>query len=207
MAKGFIGNAGYKAYLGGVKLKAGYIGAQQVYSSSVKITFVEGNTRTVIEYDEGSTVSRGSTPPSGSTFLGWSASPSGVNPVKTFIASEDATYYRVVKYNDYVINSVSYVSNKSSGELGPFGPYYIDPNKYTLTLYVYSHGPYASTLVMNAKAEYEDGNDYAYISAQNDGSARKANVVPMNPTYIEYHRTSGYWVSGSVTAVGKTIVG
>lgn len=75
MAKGFIGTSGYKAYLGGVKMKAGYIGATRVYSVGNTVTYVVDNG---VEYTEevdsgASCLSPKSFTPSksGWTFAGW----------------------------------------------------------------------------------------------------------------------------------------
>lgn len=75
MAKGFIGAVGYKAYLGSTKLKAGYIGANQVYSTGSTVTYVvDGGTSYTEEVDSGMSClsPRTFTPfKAGWNFVGW----------------------------------------------------------------------------------------------------------------------------------------
>lgn len=78
---------------------------------TVVITFVEAGVSTKVTYNKGTTVTR-STAPSGATFVGWSTSANGTNPVSSFVASSNATYYRVVKYADYKIVE-QYMDNNS----------------------------------------------------------------------------------------------
>ncbi len=75
MAKGFLGASGYKAYLGNIKLKKGYIGDQRVYSAGNVVTYnVSPGVSYREEADSGASVlSPTSFTPSlsGWTFVGW----------------------------------------------------------------------------------------------------------------------------------------
>lgn len=68
----------------------------EVFTSAVTVTFVEAGVSTAVKYKKGATVSR-STAPSGATFVGWSMSSSGTNPVTTFTANSNMTVYRVIR--------------------------------------------------------------------------------------------------------------
>ncbi len=75
MAKGFLGASGYKAYLGNIKLKKGYIGDRRVYSAGNVVTY---NVSPGVSYQEevdsdASVLSPTSFTPSlsGWTFVGW----------------------------------------------------------------------------------------------------------------------------------------
>ena len=68
----------------------------EVFTSTVTVTFVEAGVSTAVKYKKGATVSR-STALSGATFVGWSMSSSGTNPVATFTANSNMTVYRVIK--------------------------------------------------------------------------------------------------------------
>lgn len=68
----------------------------EVFTSTVTVTFVEAGVSTAVKYKKGATVSR-STAPSGATFVGWSMSSSGTNPVTTFTANSNMTVYRVIR--------------------------------------------------------------------------------------------------------------
>lgn len=68
----------------------------EVFTSEVTVTFVEAGVSTAVKYKKGATVSR-STAPSGATFVGWSMSSSGTNPVTTFTANSNMTVYRVIR--------------------------------------------------------------------------------------------------------------
>lgn len=75
MAKGLIGAAGYKAYLGALKLKKGYIGATRVYSAGNIVTYhLDSGAVYQEEVDEGETClsPKSFTPAkSGWEFVGW----------------------------------------------------------------------------------------------------------------------------------------
>lgn len=82
MAKGYLGAITYKAYLGNIKMKKGYIGAIKVYSAGEVVTYIVGSSRYQEEFEEGQNVLSPKTftaPPtlSGQVFAGWSLSNGG----------------------------------------------------------------------------------------------------------------------------------
>lgn len=111
MAKGLIGAAGYKAYLGALKLKKGYIGATRVYSAGNIVTYhLDSGATYQEEVDEGeSCLSPKTFTPSkaGWQFVGWRTDAAtnpqvytdyvmGDSPVTlyaVFRASVQVTYY------------------------------------------------------------------------------------------------------------------
>ena len=75
MAKGYIGGIPCKAYVGGTKIKAGYMGASRVYSAGSTVTYmVDKGVSYVEEVDSGaSCLSPATFVPSraGWHFVGW----------------------------------------------------------------------------------------------------------------------------------------
>lgn len=206
-----------KIYLGNQPIKKVYQGAQLLYSSGVQITFVEGGVSTTVEYEEGAVVNR-RTAPEGATFVGWSTSSSGTNPVSTFTATQNATYYRVVKYNDYRVATITHESATTYR-----GPFTVDANKYTFKLGVFRHGGLDDLETANAELGTDffwggpDGDEPAvrnvYAVLHSDGTTDEVwkyleNITPQPNSYLITSRPQGgYWASGTVDAIGKTVVG
>lgn len=93
MAKGFIGGITCKAYMGGTKLKAGYMGANRVYSAGSTVTYmVDSRLSYVEEVDSGaSCLSPATFVPSkaGWHFVGWRSDGAAVENVYSTLVMGD----------------------------------------------------------------------------------------------------------------------
>ncbi len=109
MAKGFLGASGYKAYLGNIKLKKGYIGDRRVYSAGNVVTY---NVSPGVSYQEevdsdASVLSPTSFTPSlsGWTFVGWRTDTAASGSVLTSktMGDDPITLYAVFRQTVTVI--------------------------------------------------------------------------------------------------------
>lgn len=204
-------------YFGNTKLSAitfggsnitqiSYLGHIYKLVDDVSITFVEAGVSTTVKYPIGSTVSR-RTAPSGATFVGWSASSSGGSPVSSFVATRNATYYRVVKYSDYLVSTGSGgISNRNGVQVS--GPYYVDSSKYNLRITAIAEGPYCSLFLgPSLKNSTELTSAFDYISAGSEQTASKTITSWTYPFYARKVPSNSGWGTGRIEAIGKTVVG
>lgn len=116
MGKGFIGSTSYKAYLGTLKIKAGYIGATRVYSAGSPVTYVVDNGVSYTEeVDSGaSCLSPKSFTPakSGWTFVGWRSNATATSDVYTNLVMGDAPITLYAVFRQMV--TVTYYNNSTT---------------------------------------------------------------------------------------------
>ena len=214
-------------YVDGGCLKKIMCNSKQIWSGSVAITFVENGVSTTVKYDKGATVSR-ATAPSGMSFVGWSADPSGADPVKTFVATQDATYYRVVKYADTTLRSTDGIG--SSGDYpdnvinnGILSGISIDTSKYSGFTVTYTLSMEVAYKDHHASLYVTAGGTTTHIRTQTNGkSGYVYPTVTVNFTQVSGNtslkfscsvgpnRSVGYWwiQSGSTYNLqGRTVVG
>ncbi len=133
MAKGFLGGTGYKAYLGAVKLKAGYIGAQRVYSAGNVVTYyVDTNLIKREEVDSGASclAPKTFTPAkSGWIFVGWRQDTAANGTVLTSKVMGDAPITLYAVFRQTITLSYAGNTNNSGSTAAQTGTRYYNNGK------------------------------------------------------------------------------
>lgn len=193
-------------HVNGNRLKKVMCMDKRIWSSAVTITFIEAGVETAIEYEYGATVSR-TTAPSGATFVGWSTDPSGANPVASFVATQDARYYRVVRYANYSASKSADPGGFGKELSGSFGAYF-DGARYSSGTYRFQNNigvpSNTNNIFMNIGAR-------RLASISGDNNYKNVSFSPSNfkgqpAYYIRSGRDDNNCVF-VIEATGKTAVG
>lgn len=213
MAKGFIGSISYKAYLGATKMKAGYIGANRVYSVGSTVTYVVDNGVSYTEeVDSGASclAPKSFTPSkSGWTFVGWRHDKTASGSVLSNLTMGDnpITLYAIFRQTV----TVTYYNNSTTASSTSGYRYYNNGNvvnpSFALTQSARSGWTAGGWAIVNGSVAYNNGATFT-----RDSNIMLYGMYQQTITVTYYNgsgaasATSGtrYYYSGTGTVVNPS---